>query len=96
MLERKYFMPINYLKKEAFTGSFHQMRFREEKKEGDDGTLLLVTCWPQPYCFDATPEEQKTAKTFSFTEEGLCESISWLRKMYDSHFKTQSDPDLLH
>ena len=35
MLELKDFMPINYLKKEKFTGSHQGMRFRMEKAELD-------------------------------------------------------------
>ena len=38
MLELKNFMPINFLKKEKFTGSHNGMRFRMEKLdlEGED------------------------------------------------------------
>ena len=33
MLELKNFMPVNYLKKETFTGSHKGMRFRMEKSQ---------------------------------------------------------------
>ena len=33
MLELKDFMPVNFLKKEKFTGSFKGLRFRMEKLE---------------------------------------------------------------
>ena len=51
MLELKNFMPINFLKKEKFTGSHNGMRFRMEKLdlEGEDGPRLGVTIWPEPY-----------------------------------------------
>ena len=45
MLERKGFMPINYLKKESYTGSFKGMRFKMAKAEVEEneetGTLQL-------------------------------------------------------
>lgn len=40
MLEVKNFMPINFLKKEKFTGSFHGMRYRMEKAETEEGSRL--------------------------------------------------------
>ena len=45
MLELKDFMPVNFLKKEKFTGSHNGMRFRMEKLdlEGEDGPRLGVT-----------------------------------------------------
>ena len=45
MLELRDFMPVNFLKKEKFTGSHNGMRFRMEKLdlEGEDG--------PPPGCY---------------------------------------------
>lgn len=54
-------MPVNFLKKEKFTGSDTGMRYRMEmtkrevpKEDGADGetvedTVLTVTSWPEPY-----------------------------------------------
>ena len=42
MLELKDFMPINFLKKEKFTGSFKGMRFRMEKFEGENEETALA------------------------------------------------------
>ena len=82
MLELKDFMPVNYLKKETFTGSHKGMRFRMEKSQPqEDQTVLLVTVWPEPYGFDATPQEQKTAQTFSFDADGIASGVDWLNEM---------------
>lgn len=89
MLERKNFMPVSYLKKEIFTGSYRGMRFREEKSEKEEVTKLLVTYWPQPYCFDATPDDQKISKEFDFSEEGICKSIEWLNEVHQTFFTGQ-------
>ena len=58
MITRKDVMPVNFLKKEKFTGSDTGMRYRMEmtkrevpKEDGADGetveeTVLTVTSWP--------------------------------------------------
>ena len=60
MITRKDVMPVNFLKKEKFTGSDTGMRYRMEmtkrevpKEDGADGetveeTVLTVTSWPEP------------------------------------------------
>ena len=57
MLQLKDFMPVNFLKKEKYTGSCKGMRFRMEKfeKEGEETPVLRVSVWPEPYSFDCTP-----------------------------------------
>lgn len=37
MLERNGFMPVNYLKKESFTGSYLGMRFKMTKAQVGEG-----------------------------------------------------------
>lgn len=83
MLELKDFMPVNYLKKEKFTGSHCGMRFRMEKvdREGE-GTLLGVSAWPEPYGYDATPDSQKLRTEFSFDADGIAKSVDWLNEQY--------------
>ena len=88
MITRKDVMPVNFLKKEKFTGSDTGMRYRMEmtkrevpKEDGADGetveeTVLTVTSWPEPYGYDATPEEEKTHEEFPFSEEGIVSAVS--------------------
>ena len=54
MLQLKDFMPVNFLKKEKYTGSCKGMRFRMEKfeKEGEETPVLRVNVWPELYSFD--------------------------------------------
>ena len=47
-----------------------------EKKEEEGENHLLVACWPEPFAFAYTKEEEKSYKSFSFTEEGLEEARS--------------------
>lgn len=87
MIERKDVMPINFLKKEKFTGSFKGMRYRMEKgtvKEDEaEKNILMVTTWPEPYGYDATSEEQKTKGLFPFTEEGIVSGVEWLNGQHE-------------
>ena len=96
MITRKDVMPVNFLKKEKFTGSDTGMRYRMEmtkrevpKEDGADGetveeTVLTVTSWPEPYGYDATPEEEKTREEFPFSEEGKLAAVDWLNEQYES------------
>ena len=49
------------------------MRFRMEKLdlEGEDGPRLGVTIWPEPYGYDATPEEERNSKSCPLTRTAL-------------------------
>lgn len=91
MLERKNFMPINYLKKERFTGSYQGMRYKMEKAQIGEGeeakTVLRVVQWPEPYSFDATKDEEKTSMDTSFDEEGIEKGIDWLNEEYLKHYQ---------
>lgn len=54
------------------------MRYRIGKKEDQ----LEVCTYPEPYAFDATPEEEKKYISFGFSEEGYEEAIAWLNQEY--------------
>lgn len=83
MIERRDVMPINFLKKENFNGSFQGMRYRMAKAEMGEDTCLRVTVWPEPLGFDATPEEEKTWEDFPFTEEGIVSGVEWLNGQHE-------------
>lgn len=94
MIDYKDVMPIPFLKKEAFTGSYQGMRYRMKKKEAPNAenpdemtTLLSVYIWPQPFCFDKTNDELKTEKCFEFSTDGIHQAVDWLNEMYISEKK---------
>ena len=101
MITRKDVMPVNFLKKEKFTGSDTGMRYRMEmtkrevpKEDGVDGetveeTVLTVTSWPEPYGYDATPEEEKTHEEFPFSEEGIVSGVEWLNGQHARYVKPE-------
>ena len=74
-------MPVNFLKKEKFTGSDTGMRYRMEMEKQEDEPTLVVTVWPEPYGYDNTPEEKKERKRFEFSEEGIVAGVEWLNRM---------------
>ena len=75
---------VNYIKKEAQTGSYCGMRYRLSKGKIEEGDCMDVTIWPEPFCFVKTPAEQKTTKQFPLTQEGCLEAVAWL---YEQHKK---------
>lgn len=80
MIKKETFVPMAFFKKEAYTGSRHGMRYRVKKEEDQ----FLAWVYPEPYCFEATPEDNKTKKEFPFTEEGRGEVVAWLNEQYDT------------
>lgn len=67
-------LSVNFLKKENYTGSHAGTRYY---LSGSDDQIK-VCIYPEPWCFEATPEEDKTWKEFPFTPEGLKEAIDWI------------------
>ena len=86
MLELKDFMPINFLKKEKFTGSHKGMRFQMEKveAEGEEKPKLGVTVWPEPYGYDATPDSEKEKVLFDFNADGLAQGVDWVNQQFEA------------
>lgn len=64
-----------------------------EEQEGDSAeeskpetkTVLTAYIWPEPFCFEVTPDEKKGSKQFEFSEKGLCDAISWLNESHDEY-----------
>ncbi len=77
MIER--LLPLQFLRKSPFHGSFHNMRYLLDKR-GDD---LLVCIYPGPYGYTATPEEKKQYFTFAFSENGYDEAIAFLNQKFN-------------
>ena len=95
MITRKDVMPVNFLKKEKFTGSDTGMRYRMEmtkrevpKEDGADGetveeTVLTVTSWPEPYGYDATPEEEKEKMPEQYETVSLDDFVEYSKSMFE-------------
>lgn len=73
-------LPLQFIKKSPFYGSYKGMRYVLRKKEDE----LEVCIYPEPYAFDVTEEEKKTYYTFEFSDNGYEEAISLLNQQYES------------
>ena len=80
-INKKDLLPLSFLKKSPYTGSFRGIRYRIEKQEEGEEKSLLVYTWPEPYAFSHTPEEEKEKKSFPFSEVGLEEIRLYLSSL---------------
>lgn len=90
MIEETDILSLNFLKKQAFTGSFRGMRYILYKVE-EENQALAAEVWPQPYCYEAAPEEIRTRQDFPFTDEGRLAAISWLNERYEAEKQRWSE-----
>lgn len=81
-------MIFNYYNyKTPYYGSYYGMRFYLAREGEKPDFQMVAIIWSEPFCMDATPDEQKKRKEFSFTEEGYEEAISWLNQMYQEEYE---------
>ncbi|MBQ8041121.1 MAG: hypothetical protein IJ274_14855 [Lachnospiraceae bacterium] len=79
MIKAEEFNYLNYIKKEELTGSDTGMRYML-KKSGDS---IIVTIWPEPYCYAKTPEEKKIRTEVLLTKEGVEQARIWLNEQHE-------------
>ena len=60
------------------TGSFNGMRYLLKKQEDK----LVAVIWPEPFCFEITPEEAKSYAEFELSVEGKKEAVNWLNERF--------------
>ena len=84
MNERKSFYDVAsfYANKAVLAASYNGMRYRVERGENEGEEVLLATVWPEPYCYERTPEEKKERQFFVFTDAGLDEAYEWICGRY--------------
>ena len=70
-------IPFGGLKKGGFSGSDDGMRFFMKATSDEEITVWI---YPEPYCFEETPEEQKTSKSFPYSDVGIDEAVEWLNE----------------
>lgn len=82
-------LTIKALKKEPYSGSHHGMRYY--LNSSDD--TLNAWVYPEPWCFEQTPEEDKVHHSFPFTQEGLDEAIAWINDSWEQDRDKWEDID---
>ncbi|MCI8563761.1 MAG: hypothetical protein HFH69_09605 [Lachnospiraceae bacterium] len=71
-----------YNKKAVLKASYGGMRYQVEQCMEGEEKVLKATVWPEPFCFEKTPEEKKESKQFDYSEEGLDAVYEWLCQKY--------------
>lgn len=82
MIDKEKFHVFNYVKKDQYTASMDGMRYMLKKTEKEEGSVLEVIIWPEPYCYAKTLEENKQRTEFPFTAEGVEQAADWLNEQY--------------
>ena len=83
MIDKK-LIPVGGLKKEPFSGSHNGMRYLFRGDDGKASTTFTVFIYPEPWCFEQTPEDQRESAGFPLTEEGMDQAIAWLWERFET------------
>ena len=94
----KRLIPYGGLKKEPFSGSHHGMRYMMNGDDGKNSTTFSVWVYPEPWCFEQTPDEEKEHAVFSLSDEGMDQAIAWLNERYEAKKErwNRSLQDMMH
>lgn len=87
MLTKQDFLSLNFVKKEDYTGSYQGLRYMLHQETVEDEKKLQVFIWPEPFGFEATPQEVKLSELFAFSEEGLQQAIDWMNAHYQEIYE---------
>lgn len=84
MIDKETFHPLNFIKKEEYSGSMDGMRYMLKKVAVGEETKMRVTVWPEPFCIIKTPPENTTSIDLPLTENGVSEAADWLNEQYET------------
>lgn len=83
MIDKK-LIPVAGLKKEPFSGSHSGMRYFFRGDDGKNSTTFSVFIYPEPWCFEQTPEENRETASFPLSEDGMDQAIAWLFERFNA------------
>lgn len=84
MLEKETFHPLNYIKKEEYSGSMEGMRYRLKRSKAGEEEVIRVTIWPEPLNLVRTPEDLRESIDVPLTAEGVEQARRWLNEQYET------------
>lgn len=84
MIDKQTFHPLNYIKKEEYSGSMDGMRYLLKRVKCGEEDMIRVTVWPEPLGIFRTPEEKKTSTEVPLTAEGVEQAADWLNGQYET------------
>lgn len=82
MIDKETFHPLNYIKKEEYSGSMDGMRYMLKKVKVEDLDKILVTVWPEPLGIHATADELKMKEYFDLDTDGVSDAADWINKQF--------------
>lgn len=83
MIDKETFHPLNYIKKEEYSGSMDGMRYMLKKVKSGEEDVIRVTIWPEPLGINRTPEEKKQSIEVPLSKEGVEQAADWLNGQYE-------------
>ena len=94
----KRLVPYSGLKKEPFSGSHHGMLYFMNGDDGKSSTTFTVWVYPEPWCFEQTPDEEKESATFPLSDEGMDQAVAWLKERYETEKErwTKAAQNMMH
>lgn len=84
MIDKETFHPLNYIKKEEYSGSMDGMRYMLKRVKSEDEDRIRVTIWPEPYGINKTPEEEKQSIDVPLSAQGVEQAADWLNEQYEA------------
>ncbi|MDD6811453.1 MAG: hypothetical protein PUD93_06280 [Lachnospiraceae bacterium] len=84
MIDKETFHPLNYIKKEEYSGSMDGMRYMLRRIKVEEEDKIRVTIWPEPFGIHKTPEEEKQWIDVPMTTEGVEQAADWLNEQYEA------------
>lgn len=84
MLDKETFHPLNYIKKEEYSGSMGGMRYMLKRSKSGEEDIIRVTIWPEPLNLIKTPENLRETTNVPLTAEGVEQARKWLNEQYES------------
>lgn len=84
MINKETFHPLNYIKKEEYSGSMSGMRYMLKKVKDKDEDKIRVTIWPEPFGINKTPEEEKQSVYVPLSREGVEQAADWLNEQFEA------------
>ena len=84
MLDKETFHPLNYIKKEEYSGSMDGMRYLFKKVRNGDEDVIRVTIWPEPFNLLHTPENLTEFIEVPLSTEGVEQATDWINERYEA------------
>lgn len=84
MLDKESFHPLNYIKKEEYSGSMEGMRYLLKRVKSGEDDVIRVTIWPEPFNLLRTPDDLRESIDVSLTTEGVEQAVDWINERYEA------------